>query len=189
MSPFKKPLLNSHNQCLITEDNEKKSRPQPEASTGVISVITALTFVAMRYGKVQRHGWEKTFKTHPQANTHFSTTTKQRAGGTKGNIIYNAFIHFYLDHNYTHTSHLSTAHFSTYTTWSDHNPMLPKANSATNNPDFWSDIQINQNNLRRAHIDTLQTPPTTRCAASWNLRVVSGQHFHLLHWSTPTTVP
>lgn len=53
MSPFKKPLLNSHNQCLITEDNGKKSRPQHEASTGVISVITGLTFVAMHYGKVQ----------------------------------------------------------------------------------------------------------------------------------------
>lgn len=122
--------------------------------------MTGLTFVAMHHSKVQRHGWEKTFKTHPHANTHFSTTTRKRGRGKQKVILFTTVSFLYLDHNYTHTSHLSTAHFSTYTTWLDHNPLLPKANSGTNNSDFWSDMQINWNNVWRTHSYTLQTTST-----------------------------
>lgn len=66
----------------------------------------------------------------------------------------------------------------------------PKANSATNNPDFWSDIQINQNNLWRSYIYALPrlAPAWTQRSCTfdqqlwrdgWNLRVVLRRHFHL----------
>lgn len=88
--PFKKPLLNCHNQCLITEDNGKKEQTSAWGFNRdhFCLHMTGLTFVAMHNSKVQRHGWENTFKTHPHAKTHFSTTTRKRGRGKQKVIIF-----------------------------------------------------------------------------------------------------
>lgn len=131
------------------KEKKKKKKERPTRFISVDTEVRRLLRCIM--AKCRDTEERKHLKPTPIQIPTSARPPKRERGGEGGNI-YKAFIHFYLDHNYKHTSHLSTAHFSTYVNPLDHNPLLPRAYSATNNPEFWSHIQINQNNLWRAHI-------------------------------------